>query len=46
MQLNERETLIEYIKAHLPLMDQTELDYFADYIVTKEIDFRDNKESQ
>ena len=40
MQLTERETLIEFIKAHLKLMTQQELDYFADYIITKEIEFR------
>ena len=40
MPLNERETLIEFIKAHLELFTQDELDYFADYIITKEIDFR------
>tara|TARA_R100001082_G_C4357348_1_gene157525 strand:- start:650 stop:793 length:144 start_codon:yes stop_codon:yes gene_type:complete len=39
-ELNERETLIEFIKAHLELFDQDELNYFADYIITKEIDFR------
>ena len=43
MQLTERETLIEFIRAHLPLMNQQELDYFADYIITKEIDFRKKK---
>lgn len=39
-QLSERETLIEFIKSHLELFSHDELDYFADYIITKEIDFR------
>ena len=38
--LTEREALIEFIKSHLQLFYQEELDYFADYIITKEIDFR------
>ena len=43
MILSERETLIEFIRAYLPLMTQEELDYFADYIITKGIDFRKKK---
>jgi len=43
MLLNERDTLIEFITDHLKMMTQQELDYFADYIITKAIDFRKNK---
>ena len=43
--LTEREALIEFIRSHLHLFYQEELDYFADYIITKEIDFR-NKSSK
>ena len=44
MQQKERDILIEFIKCHLELFTQDELDYFVDYIVTKNIDFRKKTE--
>tara|TARA_R100001086_G_scaffold222422_1_gene139884 strand:- start:122 stop:262 length:141 start_codon:yes stop_codon:yes gene_type:complete len=44
MQQKERDILIEFIRAHLHLFTQDELDYFVDYIVTKNIDFRKKTE--